>query len=184
MSVVKSKRNLSSMEFFHNALVLRKSITELLLRDFGIKQFKRNIRFVGTVEHFSHEDKILVEEIFDKYDMDRCFTDDYPMWLIERERVYFLDILRNLIKNLVKANSIYPVNMQEYYERRRLQNDSIGDLENLLQEMQYILSVFPVDAEKYMVYVEMIEREIALVKGWRKSDNKIASRLQKQEKEK
>lgn len=35
-----------------------------------------------------------------------------------------------------------------------------------------------------MVYVEMIEREIALVKGWRKSDNKIASRLQKQEKEK
>lgn len=50
--------------------------------------------------------------------------------------------------------------------------------------MQYVLSIFPVDAEKYMVYVEMIEREIALIKGWRKSDNKIASRLQEKEKKK
>jgi len=165
------------MEFFHNAIALRKKITELLLRDFGIKSFKRNIKFVGNVENFSDEDRGIVEGIFDKYELDRCFQDDYPIWLIERERMYFMDILRDLIKNIVSANSIYPVNMREYYERRMIQNNAINNCEDLLQEMQYIISVFPVDAEKYMDYVEMIEKEIALLKGWRKADNKIAIRL-------
>ncbi len=182
MSVVKGKRNLSGMEFFHNALTLRKKVTELLMRDFGIKGFKRNIRFVGNVEHFSDEDKMLMQEVFDKYEMDRCFEDEYPIWLIDKERIYFLDILRSLMKNIVKANSIYPVNMNEYHERRKYQNDAIGDCEDLLQEMQYLISIVPVDAEKYMDYVEMIEKEIALLKGWRKGDNKIAARLRKQEK--
>ena len=171
------------MEFFHNALILRKSITELLMRDFGIKGFKRTIKFVGSVEHFEPEDKILVEELFEKYNMGRCFLDDYPDWLIEKERIYFLDILRNLIKNIVKANTIYPVNMNEYKERRSYQNNAIGDCEDLLQEMQYILSIVPVDAEKYMQYVELIEKEIALLKGWRKGDNKIANRLEKKKEE-
>ena len=37
MSVLKNKRSVSSMEFYHNAIMLRKEITLLLLRDFGIK---------------------------------------------------------------------------------------------------------------------------------------------------
>lgn len=183
MSVVKSKRKLSTMEFFHNALLLRKSVTELLMRDFGVKGFKRNIKFVGSVEHFEPEDKRLMEEVFDKYNMGRCFEDEYPNWLIEKERIYFLDILRSLIKNIVKANTIYPVNMNEYKERRSYQNNAISDCEDLLQEMQYMISIVPVDAEKYMQYVEIIEKEIALLKGWRKGDNKIASRLEKKQEE-
>lgn len=107
------------------------------------------------------------------------FSDEYPVWLIDKERMYFLDILRSLMKNIVKANSIYPVSMEEYHERRNYQNGAISDCEDLLQEMQYMISIVPVDAEKYMQYVEIIEREIALLKGWRKGDNKIASRLRK-----
>ncbi len=183
MSVVKSKRNLSTMEFFHNAIVLRKKITELLLRDFGIKQFKRNIHFVGNVENFTEEEKKIVENIFEKHEMGHCFLDDFPLWLIEKERIYFIDILRELFKNIVKANSLYPVNISEYYERRSLQNNAIGCCEDLLQEMQYILTIFPVDAEKYMSYVEIIEKEIALLKGWRKSDNKIATRIKNNNKD-
>ena len=38
--------------------------------------------------------------------------------------------------------------------------------------MQLAIDVLPIDAEKYMRYVDMIEREIALLKGWRKADNK------------
>ena len=46
-----------------------------------------------------------------------------------------------------------------------------------------MISIVPVDAEKYMQYVEIIEKEIALLKGWRKGDNKIASRLEKKKEE-
>ncbi len=179
MSVVKSKRSMSSLEFFHNAILLRKDITKLLMRDFGVKTFHRNIHFVADVHDFEKEDAEVVQQIFDKYDLDRCFVDEFPMWLLDKERIYFMDILRSLFKNIVKANSIYPVNMNEYYERRNYQNSAIGDCEDLLQEMQYILTIMPVNAEKYMKYVEMIEKEIALLKGWRKSDNKIVARLKK-----
>ncbi len=165
------------MEFFHTALELRKKITELLMRDFGLKQFKRDIKYVGEMEEFNGEEREIIQEIFAKYDLDKEFTDEYPRWLLEKERNYFMDILRDLIKNLVHANSIYPVNMNEYYVRRNYQNKAIGNCEDLLQEMQYIIALFPVNVEKYMPYVETIEREIALVKGWRKSDNKIAKRI-------
>ena len=43
--------------------------------------------------------------------------------------------------------------------------------------MQYVIHVSPCDIEKFMPYVEMIEREIALLKGWRKSDNRILSQI-------
>lgn len=43
MSVPKNKRTMSELEFFHNALVLRKEMTELLLRDFGIKNKTRSV---------------------------------------------------------------------------------------------------------------------------------------------
>ena len=173
MSVVKSKRSMSSLEFFHNAILLRKDITKLLMRDFGVKTFHRNIHFVADVHDFEKEDAEVVQQIFDKYDLDRI------QQIFDKERIYFMDILRSLFKNIVKANSIYPVNMNEYYERRNYQNSAIGDCEDLLQEMQYILTIMPVNAEKYMKYVEMIEKEIALLKGWRKSDNKIVARLKK-----
>lgn len=48
--------------------------------------------------------------------------------------------------------------------------------------MQYIISIIPVDAQKYMRYVDMIEKEIALLKGWRKSDNKILKRIRESKK--
>ena len=47
--------------------------------------------------------------------------------------------------------------------------------------MQYIISIIPVDAQKYMRYVDMIEKEIALLKGWRKSDNKILKKIKETE---
>ena len=151
------------------------------MRDFGIKDYKRDLKFVGKYENFTLEEQETIEEIFANHDMGRCFIDEYPLWLIEQERTYFIDITRNLLKNIVKANTIYPINISEYYVRRNFQNNAISDCEDLLQEMQYIITIIPVNAEKYMPFVEIIEKEIALLKGWRKSDNKILERINKQE---
>ena len=54
---------------------------------------------------------------------------------------------------------------------------AIADCESLLKELELAIDVLPIDAEKYMRYVEDIEREIALLKGWRKSDNKRIKEL-------
>lgn len=177
MSVPKNKRNLSSLEFYHTAIRLRREVTLLLLRDFGIKDKVRNTRMLAQIHGIEPEDEAALKSILEKYGMENSIVEEFPEWLVDKMRSSIMDILRDLILNITAANSIYPVNEPEFYERRVRQDGAIGNCEQLLQEMQYIISIIPVDAQKYMRYVEMIEKEIALLKGWRKSDNKILSRI-------
>ena len=178
MSVLKRKRNISKMEFYHNAIKLRLMITEFLLKDFGIKSRRRNLEFAKDVYDIEDEDVEEIENILSAYDLKNSFIDNFPSWLIDKERDYFMDLLRNLLKNICSANTIHITNKEEYYMRRNYQTQAICDCENLLQEMQYIIYVTHPNVEKYMPYVDIIEKEIALLKGWRKSDNKIMKSLE------
>lgn len=215
MSVPKGKRSTSELQFMINAIDLRKEITDLLLRDFGLKDKIRTVEqyaktkkmleqdendFLEIVRkyHMSDQEAEVLLEIADKYhmaDADRArfielvsaynmndlVIEQYPAWLVDKLRSNILDILERLHMNLTMANSIYPVNVEEFNERRLRQDRAIGNCYQLIQEMQFVISVFPVNAQKYMRYTGMIETEIALVKGWRRSDNKILKRLQKEE---
>jgi len=178
LSVLKRKRNISKMEFYHNAIKLRLMITEFLLKDFGIKSRRRNLEFAKDVYDIEDEDVEEIENILSAYDLKNSFIDNFPSWLIDKERDYFMDLLRSLMKNICSANTIHITNKEEYYMRRNYQTQAICDCENLLQEMQYIIYVTHPNVEKYMPYVDIIEKEIALLKGWRKSDNKIMKSLE------
>lgn len=178
MSVLKRKRNISKMEFYHNAIKLRLMITEFLLKDFGIKSRRRNLEFAKDVYDIEDADVEEIENILSAYDLKNSFIDNFPSWLIDKERDYFMDLLRSLMKNICSANTIHITNKEEYYMRRNYQTQAICDCENLLQEMQYIIYVTHPNVEKYMPYVDIIEKEIALLKGWRKSDNKIMKSLE------
>lgn len=61
MSVLKRKRNISKMEFYHNAIKLRLMMTEFLLRDFGIKSRRRNLDFAKDVYDMEDEDISQIE---------------------------------------------------------------------------------------------------------------------------
>ena len=166
------------MEFYHNAIKLRLMITEFLLKDFGIKSRRRNLEFAKDVYDIEDEDVEEIENILSAYDLKNSFIDNFPSWLIDKERDYFMDLLRSLMKNICSANTIHITNKEEYYMRRNYQTQAICDCENLLQEMQYIIYVTHPNVEKYMPYVDIIEKEIALLKGWRKSDNIIMKSLE------
>lgn len=215
MSVPKGKRSVSELQFMATAKAIRKEFTDLLLRDFGLKDKIRTVEqyaktkkmlekdesdFLEIVKkyHMSDQEAETLLEIVDKYQMaesDRArfvelvsaynmndlVIEKYPSWLVEKVRSNILDILGKLQMNLTMANSIYPVNVAEFNERRLCQDRAIGNCYQLYQEMQFVILSFPVNAQKYMRYTDMIEMEIALIKGWRKSDNKILKRLQKEE---
>ena len=170
MSVLKNKRGLSDLEFYRNGILLRKNLTELLLRDFGIRNKIR--KSVALTKNMTEEDAARFQELVNKYEC-TYILEEYPDWLIDKMRSNILNLSYLLIMNITQANTIYPTNESEYYDRRNYQNHAIGNCEQLLQEMQYIISIIPVDANKYMPYVKMIQKEIQLLKGWRKSDNRI-----------
>lgn len=165
------------MEFYQNALKLRKEITALLLRDFGLKKKIRTTEILVKMYKIEPSDEQTLKAILTKYRMDDSVIDEYPEWLIKDFRDTIITILRNMRMNIRMGNSIFVTTKAEYDERRNCWNRAIGSCQQLLEEMQFVIETLPVDAEKYMRYVGMIEKEINLLKGVRKSDNKILGRL-------
>jgi hypothetical protein len=159
MGVLKNKRGLSKLEFYHNARKLRRDITNLLLRDFGVRDKVRNIKTAdgGPL----------------------TVIEGYPDWLIEKFRDSIMNILRSLMMNITAGNTIYPVSEAEMALRRQYQTAAIVNCEQLLQEMHYCEDVLPVHVSKFLPYADAVEFEITLLKGWRKSNGKIYDKLKK-----
>lgn len=176
MSVLARNRSLSKLEFYVNAIKLRKKIVLLLLRDLGLKNRVRNLHI--QTEIMAPEDAAAFRQITEKYCIGEL-TDEYPEWIIEKLRSSIWDLLRDMMVNITRAYTVWATNISEAHERRNAQNRAIADCESILKELEFATEILPVDAEKYMSYVEIIEREIALLKGWRKSDNKRNESLHK-----
>jgi hypothetical protein len=155
--VLKNKRGLSRLEFYHTARKLREDITKMLLRDFGVRDKIRKIR---TPEN-----------------MEVTVIEGYPDWLITSFRLNMANLLRNLMMNIAAGNTIYPASLEELRQRRNYQTAAIINCEQLLREMQYCADVLPVKLEKFLPYAEAVEFENRLLKGWRKAGNKLNEKL-------
>lgn len=176
MSVLKAKRKASQFEVFHQLKKMRKEVTDLLLRDFGYNLDKatRNVEktFGGRpYEELSPDEKVRYEKLMKK-------NIAFAEWFIADERKVIVDCLRTITEEVYVANNIYPVYWDELVERRIHQDRAVGQCYRLTQELQYAIETLPVDVNKYLRFAEMIQTEINLLKGWRKSDNKFKSALQ------
>ena len=167
MSVLKSKRKPSQFEVFHHLNKMRKEVTDLLLRDFGY-DLDKAVKKVETTfggrpyEELSPDEKVRYEKLMEK-------NTAFAEWFIADERKVIVDCLRSITEEVYVANSIY---------RRVHQDRAVGQCYRLTQELQYAIETLPVDVNKYLRFAEMIQTEINLLKGWRKSDNKFKSALQ------
>ena len=169
VSVLARKRSESKLEFYAHAIRLRKSITFLLLRDIGVKSKVRNLQI--TTKPMDPADAEVFRAIAVKYGM-ASFVAEYPDWIIDTLRTSLWDITRDMLLNITRAYSIWPTNISEAYARRNHINSAIADCESMMKELELAIDVLPIDAEKYMHYVDEIEREIELLKDRRKKDNK------------
>ena len=125
MSVLKNKRALSELEFFHNATELRREITLLLLRDFGVKDKVRTVKSLYGISNMEPEDTKKIQEMVEKYGMCGSIVEEYPMWLIDKMRNNVLNICHSMIMNITQANTIYPMSEEEFHDRRNFQNHAI-----------------------------------------------------------
>lgn len=155
MSVIASKRNKSRFEPVKHATDLRVLLTTLTVRHFGIK----------SLEHVARI----------KYAFGKDRTEDLTKYMfIMANCKNRIDILaRQIEANVRAANTIYPISINEYEQRRDYQNLAIVNCEQLISELQYIVNMFWVDLNKYRLYIEAIDRQIILIKQWRQSDNRL-----------
>lgn len=178
MSVLKNLRSLSDMQFYKTAIQIRKELTVWLLKDFGAK---RNVKSVNQViKDITPEEQGQINAIFAKYGKtsNKTYQSEYPAWFVNFERQIISKNLAEMVTNITQANSIYPYYMFEWDLRRSYQDKAICNCYNLYQELQYIVSLFPTDLNRFIDLLDVIEREVQLLKGWRQSDNKKREQME------
>lgn len=82
-----------------------------------------------------------------------------------------------LVDCITAANTIYPQNRREAEMRREYQTQAIITVEQILQLLRFMLDTLPVDPDKFQPVTELLVREAALLRGWRKSDNKFMEKF-------
>lgn len=172
MSVPLNKRNESRVEFLHTLFKLQKELTLLFIRDFGAKPVTRKLKSFVHSAKMAEEDRIAYMALCEKYHID--VEAEWPLWLIDHYRTKLLAIMESLETNVVTANTIYPTsNDYEYWHnlRRKYQKLAQADCYRLLRAMQNICYILPVDKEKLMPYVGLIEKELNAIKAWQSRTN-------------
>lgn len=109
----------------------------------------------------------------------REFTakEDTPIWCIELARKEMFKTLYSLMEEITFANDTYIINKETYMERRNHITRAIGYCDYLLVQLTLIGELFNFDYDKYEYIILDIEKEIYLLKGLRKSDNKVLKNL-------
>ncbi len=172
MSVLKSKRGISKAEFINTAINLRKYVVFKLLKDFGLKDYVRDSAYFIHDKNLTKEEKEQLGNLLRKCEYN-VLLEQYPEWFLRHERDYINGLCRDMVKDIFHANNIYVTCDADVEERRKYQNSAIANVTLLLQELTFLLDVIPaINATKLKPLIELANKEIALLKGWRKSDYK------------
>lgn len=160
-------RELSRMEFYKNAILIRHEITDYIERNFGHKYKKKQVETV--IKGINQEDYETIQSIIDKYDVNnnKIFVYTTPLWFINRERGYLLDVMKDMVHNIISANTIWVHGDLQYQKRKMYQDEAIACCFKLYTELQYISDEIPINLNQLDRIFELLEKEIDLLKGWR-----------------
>jgi len=168
------------MEFWKNACALEKELVFIVLCDFGAKPKVKSIDFVCNAYRMSKEDAETFSNLCEQYKITNAI-EQYPEWLLDYHRRRIIELLADLKEAIRSANEVYPYYREEYITRREYQDEAIRCCGKLYDAFSSVKLMLSINADKYKGVVEKIERERALLKGWRKSDNKILTQIKKRE---
>lgn len=212
MAVPTWKQTASKLDAFAEAVKLRHIITQMIMRNFGLKREKYDAIVGRQVREKYPELKSLIAKI-DAYQNEvekaRLLT-EYPEWIIEKVRGNLFRYSSDLVSNIAAANEILcrtqcikdpeqnPEAEQaerervkrEFLKRILLQDDAIGDIARIRQEVLFVEEFFNIDLSRYMEYSEQLELTKNYMYRWKKSTvrdydeflhpEKKASRLEKE----
>lgn len=89
-----------------------------------------------------------------------------------------INLCGDIVGDIHRANAMYVTTMLEYDQRRRYQDEAIANCFVLKQELQSIIDVITgLNLNKYKTSIELIEKEIHLIKSWRKSDIRLKKKI-------
>ncbi len=159
MSVVKSKRHESRLEVLIQADRLAVALTDLMIRDFGIK----DVQCIARRKY--------------AYGKDVRENPAHYRFLISEYKTTITKDLKLLNYYIDSANAISPTILAECDERRRQQDLALGICSHIKHELQRFCDDFEVRIADYRIPIAELDYEIKLLKKWRRGDNRIRHRI-------
>lgn len=154
MSVLWADRTKSRWEVGYHAEQLHDMLREFMIRDFGIKDLRHyaQLRYAYGQDETENYGKYLFMIFNHKKNLDFAAT--------------------MLTSNLRAANTIRPTSLHELEIRRDYQNYALVNCEQMQKELMKIVETFELDINAFKPYVQAIDHESDLIKGWRSQDKK------------
>ena len=123
--------------------------------------------------------KLLVKDLMVDFGITRMTNLGEAQFLdIKFERI--VNLCAEIVGDIYRANALFVTSLAEYEQRRLYQDKAIANCQVLKQELQSIVDVITgLNINKYKVPIEMIEKELSLIKAWRKSDIRFKKRIEK-----
>ncbi len=160
MSVLVIDRSLSELEYYHYAVTLYDDMVKLLLRNFGVKAKKKEQPVISAIEKAAVIAAFpYMEPAFQRMDQLEAAATlrEYAGWLINHYREEVIRQLEELLNNITDAYHSNAANRKAYKQK------ALNNCEKLIQVMQRLMRVLPVDVNKLIPYVDRIDREIELL---------------------
>lgn len=173
MSVLSENRKETPFAVRDNALDIRRQVTELCFRRFG-KKPRKPPKEPSNWSDWSTESK---QKWLDNQEVKRQQAEQFDEWFIANERAILDRLMRRMIFTIDQANMINPQYIAECDQQRLMQDEAIGLCGNLIRELNYISETIPANKNFIVKTVAYIDKEISMLRGWRKSCNETRKKI-------
>ena len=174
-------RGISDMEFYKQGLKLRQALQLFLERDLEYKGIENSVSTyspssINDLPVYNFNEKGGGQEVKQFVVNNTKFekvTKRMHVDMVEESRKYLISLARDIMKNIVKANSLYiGVNCKKVDcdKRTELQSDAIECVNAMLEELFELLPILPYDLNKIDELLEIADTEISLLTKWKNSD--------------
>ena len=171
MAVNSWDQTASKLDAFTEAVKLRHIITQMILRDFGLKRDKQTT-LVSQITRDNYPELKPTFDLMDEYidkvqgaELLKEYDDEFVRYIRQNLFRYASD----LVSYIAAANEIKCQIPEEFKKRILLQDDAIGDIAKIRQDVLYIEEFFGVDLSRYMEYSEQLENTKGYLYRWKKS---------------
>jgi len=171
MSVPSWNRTASKLDAFYEAVKLRHIVTQIIMRNFGLKREKYN-SLIGRQAREKYPELQKLFERIDNYQNEvekQKLLTEYPEWFITRVRENLFRYSSDLVSNISAANEILCRTKEEYIKRILLEDEAIADIARIRQEVLFIEEFMNIDLSRYMEYSEQLENTRNYLYKWKKS---------------
>lgn len=166
--ILKKDRKETKFEVMDNMLDIWKQITELSFRGFG-KRMRKKPKIPKNFNEWSEEsqNRWIVNTEWKLQQQEQ-----WDMNFINNETQVVDNICRKIVQLIDQANTMLPQTIMEFDQKRLWQDEAIGFCNNLKQELNHIADTIPCNKNFLAIQTDSIDKEINLLRGWRKSFNK------------